>query len=86
MAKHHELKLNTEYFLDVFMGRKLFEVRKNDRDFKVGDLVTFVEFLPDSQEYAEGNQSFTRRIIYITNYEQKDGYVVFALEKLENER
>ena len=33
----HELKIWNEYFEEVFMGYKTFEVRKNDRDFKKGD-------------------------------------------------
>lgn len=33
----HELKIAPEYFKDVRTGLKKFEIRKNDRDFKVGD-------------------------------------------------
>ncbi|WP_156809739.1 DUF3850 domain-containing protein [Riemerella columbina] len=32
--KLHKLKLKQPYFDDVFYGRKNFEVRKNDRNFK----------------------------------------------------
>ena len=38
--KVRELKLNTEYYDDVKKGLKTFEVRKNDRDFKVGDILS----------------------------------------------
>jgi Domain of unknown function (DUF3850) len=38
---HHRLKLQSKYWDDVKDGTKAFEVRKNDRGFKVGDLVTF---------------------------------------------
>ena len=37
--KIHELKTLPEYFDAVFMGKKNFEIRKNDRDYKVGDYV-----------------------------------------------
>ncbi len=37
--KIHELKLDTKYFNDVKSGKKNFEIRKNDRDFKVGDIL-----------------------------------------------
>ncbi|WP_212746597.1 DUF3850 domain-containing protein [Lactococcus raffinolactis] len=35
--KIHELKLDTEFFDDVKLGKKNFEIRKNDRNFEVGD-------------------------------------------------
>ena len=35
--KIHELKLDTEFFDDVKSGKKNFEIRKNDRNFEVGD-------------------------------------------------
>lgn len=34
----HQLKIQSEYFLDVASGKKTFEVRKDYRDFHVGDL------------------------------------------------
>lgn len=37
--KTHELKLDIKYFDDVKSGKKNFEVRKNDRDFQVGDIL-----------------------------------------------
>lgn len=39
----HELKTWSEHFEEVFMGRKTYEVRKNDRDFKVGDMLILQE-------------------------------------------
>ena len=35
--KVHNLKIKPQYFKDVVSGIKTFEVRKNDRNFKVGD-------------------------------------------------
>ena len=37
--KTHELKLDIKYFDDVKSGKKNFEIRKNDRDFKAGDIL-----------------------------------------------
>ncbi|WP_438758202.1 DUF3850 domain-containing protein [Enterococcus sp. AZ126] len=33
----HELKITPEYFNDVRTGSKIFEIRKNDSNFKVGN-------------------------------------------------
>lgn len=39
----HALKTEHELFEDVISGKKPFEVRKNDRDFKVGDFLALNE-------------------------------------------
>ena len=39
--KLHELKIKYEYLKEVQAGRKTFELRKNDRDYQVGDLIKF---------------------------------------------
>ena len=40
----HELKIIPMYFDDVLTNRKMFEVRKNDRDFHVGDKLILREY------------------------------------------
>lgn len=40
----HELKILPAYFKAVSDGSKTFEIRKNDRDYKVGDYVVLKEF------------------------------------------
>ena len=42
--KKHELKLDTKYFDDVKSGKKDFEIRKNDRDFEVGDILELKKY------------------------------------------
>lgn len=76
----HELKTNPEYFEDVISGRKLFEVRKNDRFFEVGDLLAL-------NEYDEVNQVYTNRscvvyVDYILNHATycKEGFVVMSIK------
>ena len=39
----HELKIQSEYFVAVNNKTKTFEIRKNDRDFKVGDKILLRE-------------------------------------------
>ena len=53
MTEHHILKSHPKYFDGLWYGEKTFEIRVNDRDFRVGDFATFREFDP-SVPLAEG--------------------------------
>lgn len=58
----HELKTWPEYFNDVVHGAKRFELRKDDREFAVGDTLILKEWQPvksDSVPTDVGN--FTGR-------------------------
>ena len=35
----HKLKLSADYYDDSASGVKTFEIRKNDRNFRVGDIL-----------------------------------------------
>lgn len=76
----HELKILPEYFEAVTSGRKRFEIRKNDRDYKVGDLLYLREWNAD--EFT-GN-SYKAEVTYITDYAQKDGSVVLGIRGVED--
>lgn len=71
----HELKIKPEYFAAVVTGEKTFEIRNNaDRNFQVGDTLVLKSF------DGEFNGNFVERTIsYITDFEQKPGYVVLGL-------
>lgn len=43
----HELKILPEYYNQVIAGNKNWELRKNDRGFKVGDLIVIHEWFED---------------------------------------
>ena len=45
--KLHELKILHEYLVDITIGTKTFELRKNDRDYQVGDLIRFIDIGED---------------------------------------
>lgn len=71
----HELKIKPEYFAAVINGEKTFEIRNNaDRNFQVSDILVLKSF------DGEFNGNFVERTIsYITDFEQKPGYVVLGL-------
>lgn len=75
MSKTHELKILSEYYWDIIEGRKTFEIRKNDRDFKVGDVLILREWNGDFT-----GLSILVEVTYITDYAQKEGIVVMGIE------
>lgn len=84
MQTEHELKCYSQYFQRICSGQKTFEIRKNDRDFQVGDILHLREFdmkdgLPDY-----GPDSRRVKIVYMTDFEQKEGYVVLGIKLLED--
>ncbi len=66
----HDIKINQKYFEDVLKGNKTFEVRKNDRNFKVGDKLILKEW--DGVKYT--GRTIKKRITYIL--EDDSGYVL----------
>lgn len=80
----HELKCWPEFFQATYSGLKNFEVRNNDRNFAVGDIVRLEEWSPD-RGYT--GRYLIRNIRYVLTSEMIDtkepaifpGYVVLAL-------
>lgn len=50
MSQLHELRTDPEAFKQVWHSRKIFELRKNDRDFKAGDVLHLREYTPLRKE------------------------------------
>ena len=63
----HELKTWPQYFAAVRLGKKRFEIRRNDRDFAVGDILVLREFDPESQAYT--GQTEDRLITFLLSEE-----------------
>lgn len=61
--KLHELKIYPKYFDAVLNGNKQFEIRKNDRDFHVGDNIFLREW--DNIKYS--GRTIFAEITYILN-------------------
>lgn len=81
----HIVKTWREMFAHVWDGKKPFEVRKNDRDYRVGDLLI-------QREYDKDGRTFTGRYVRaIISYKLdggqfgvEPGYCVLALVSRNN--
>lgn len=76
----HALKTEPQFFEAVINGSKTFEVRKNDRDFHVGDYLALNE-LDDTCEGYTG-RSVLLKTTYILYDERfcKPEYVIIGFE------
>lgn len=79
--KVHDVKLGTTFFDDVKTGRKTFELRKNDRGYKEGDIIVM-------HEYKDGittGRTIEKKIVYMledfTGLE--DGYCILGLGEVK---
>jgi hypothetical protein len=93
-AVTHELKCHPEPFQAVKRGDKLFEFRKDDRDFRVGDTLRLREWIPDGG-WINGykvwghytGRECARTITYIIRegFGIPEGYCIMSLSTLEEQ-
>lgn len=79
--KCHNLKILPQYFKAVIDGIKKFELRKNDRDYQVGDCIFLNEF--DGTNYT-GN-SLPVMITYILKggqYGLEEEYAILSIVEI----
>ena len=62
VVKVHELKSWPEYFEPVLTGKKTFELRKDDRHYKVGDILKLREWEPNTAKYS--GREIRKRVVY----------------------
>ena len=84
MGKTIEKKILPEYYRQVLSHRKTFEIRKDDSDYEVGDVLLLKEW--DGEQYT-GHQT-KREITYIlrevpgTKYGLKEGFCILAIQPM----
>lgn len=73
--KTHELKIKSNYLDDIESGKKTFEIRKNDRNYQVGDEIIFIIGFDYSHAMYE--------ITYIhSELGLQEGYVVLGIKEV----
>lgn len=81
--KTHDKKLMQPYFDAVLNESKTFEIRKNDCDYQVGDLLILHEFDKKTDKYT-GDWILTKIIYKIDNFVGiEQGYCVLGIKVLE---
>ena len=89
--KLHVLKIKEEYYEEVYIGNKTFELRKNDRDYEVGDIIHFTdvygkEFI-DFLYGEDGGKYNIFRITYVLKNVHEYGldkdYCILGIKRLE---
>lgn len=78
----HEIKCLPKYFDALVDGLKNFEVRKNDRDYKVGDSLLIREY--DSEKKSYTGYELYAPVVYILENDESftglaEGFVVLGL-------
>ena len=76
----HQIKLGAEFFDDAAAGRKSFELRKNDRNYKEGDMLEMEEI----KDGKKTGRKCSKRIVYMMeNFEGlENGYCILGCELL----
>ena len=77
----HDLKVWPEFYGPLVRGEKTFELRKNDRDYRVGDKLRLQEFDPAGGVYTGSVAVF--EVTYVlenTNYLQP-GVVALGIKR-----
>ena len=81
----HELKILPKYFNDIISGKKSFEIRKKERDYKCGDLLALNEY--DDKKKAYTGCSCLVYIDYIIDDPKycKENFVVMGIKPIKIE-
>ncbi|MBH1941658.1 DUF3850 domain-containing protein [Mobilitalea sibirica] len=81
MVRWHDLKCFNPYFQDIWDGKKNFDIRKNDRDYQVGEMLVLREY---SIAAGYRGRAMHKKIGYILKdcpqFGLQEGYCILGLE------
>jgi len=81
-GKEHKIKTVSPFFEDIESGKKKFEIRKNDRNYQVGDLLVLSHW--DHQSKCFTGRQIYGRVDYILDDRRfiQEGYICMSITKL----
>lgn len=82
--KVHHIKLGASFFGEVERGEKTFELRKNDRDYKKGDILEMMEFKDGKNTGRTVRVLVTYILTEFTGLEE--GYCIMATRLVKGEQ
>lgn len=82
--KVHEIKIKSIYFDDVVSGLKSFEIRYNDRNYQVGDILYMKETLY-GDSFSETGRTVSVSVTYILENALylPQGFVIMSIKLIE---
>lgn len=81
--KTHHLKTHPQHFALVCSGEKRFELRKDDREYHVGDLIILEEWEPEDRVYTSGTICAVVTCLLRGDPWLQPGYVALGIKVLE---
>jgi len=75
--QHHYIKCETQFYQDVESGNKKFEFRKNDRNYRVGDMVYLLESVGGIKTGRVMDSVEIKYILHGPAFGLPDGYCIF---------
>lgn len=75
----HNIKIQRKYYDDILTKNKNFEIRKNDRDYQVGDLLYFT--IIDENELTQDKSFYPIKYILkdVPEFGLKEGYCILGI-------
>jgi len=84
----HKLKTHPIFFDDIAVGAKCFDIRKNDRNYQVGDILHLLEYIPATKKFTGDS------VMVVVNYtislygipEMPKGFIGMGIEVIQEEQ
>jgi len=80
----HRLKVAPEFWGDLYSGAKTFEIRKNDRDYQVGDFLELNAYDKSQDKFINTYKTLFFKVSCVFNaFGLQDGFVCLGLKQLK---